>query len=154
MVRTVKLVITSYDLNYVMESPVLTFTPDSPEKVSETLSPVLLLRLKCYSKEDKKSFKFYFPKGEEKIQTFLKILNVKSTNELPDKEFQILTYDDYIFGISQIGDMKEVKYIPCLHSEEKCAPATDSTMLTYSDLDSLITESSCTNKPYYVKMSR
>lgn len=150
MVRGIKVKITSYDLTYLFMKNGEKCSPESPEK---TVTTGLLVRLKCYSEEEKKSYKFYLPLGEKRLQAFMLLLKAKSTDEFPDKEFQILTYGNIIFGISQIGDIEKVSYISCSPSDEKWADAPHNKFLSYSALDSLITEFSRTGKPYYVKIN-
>lgn len=123
--------ITSYDLKYILAPPHLE------------------LRMKCYAFKENKSFKFKLPRGEKRMQAFLAILKAGETDELPEKTFQILYFQNRIYGISKIGDREEVKYIPCTPCDER---GIYEKLMSYSALKALIAEKIRKNEPCYVEM--
>ena len=99
-------------------------------KLSTKRSSHTILKLKCYSEKEKKSFKFTFPEGDKRILQFLAILKAEDTDQLYDKKFQVLLRGNHIYGISKIGDR----------------------MLSFVALESFIAESVRTDRPYYIEI--
>lgn len=116
--------------------------------------PHFSLMIKCFCKEDERSFKFYLPTGEKRIQAFMITTHaLDSLNSLFEKKFQVLTLgDDKIIGISQIGEMERVLYIPCVPADETLDDAPLNRMMNFQALMSLVTEFSKQDKQYYVKI--
>jgi len=110
------------------------------------------LRLKCHNIDTDESFKFILPKGDIRIDEFLVMLHVQSTNDLWDREFQILYFKNHIYGISRIGHPDEVKYIPCTPANESLVTDPANKLMSYSALEALIADYSRNDKPYYVEM--
>ncbi len=120
-------------------------------KLSTKRSSHTILKLKCYSEKEKKSFKFTFPEGDKRILQFLAILKAEDTDQLYDKKFQVLLRGNHIYGISKIGDIKQVKYIPATPSEYGGMEVQDR-MLSFVALESFIAESVRTDRPYYIEI--
>jgi len=129
--------ITNYDLNYVL--------------IPEIRGANIVLRLKCYLEEEKKSLKFTIPEGEERIKQFLTVVKAGRVSEIVDKEFQILYFEDRIYGISKIGEIEKVRYIPATPCEYG-GKGVQNKMLEFSALMSFIAESTRIDRPYFIKM--
>lgn len=110
-----------------------------------------ILKLKCYSENEKKYFEFTFPEGDKRILQLLAILKAEDTEQLKDKEFQVLLRGNHIYGISKIGDIKKVKYIPATPSEYGGMEVQDK-MLSFIALESFIAESVRIDRPYYIEI--
>lgn len=111
----------------------------------------VVLKIKCYSEEERRSFKFIFPSGDKRVLQFLAIIKAESTDELYDKKFQLLFWKNHIYGISKIGKMEEVKYIPATPCEYK-GMKTLNQLMSFEALKSFITESVRTGRPYFIEL--
>lgn len=130
--RVCEVSITRYELSYVL------------------IPPHVELKIKCYSAEEKRAFKFKLPSGEKRLQAFLTILKIGSTDKLYDKHFQILYKNNHIYGISEIGKMEDVKYMPCTNCDDR--GVEDVRLMSYNALKSQIAKNLRENKPCYLEM--